>query len=172
MVYSLLLVFSSAGGFNLKWQVGDRITSVAIEGRDVGTVTNVDFDRLKITWPDGRWSYENYADVVLVSRPDTIDFLKFRQPPTVHRKDVPGTYVPHLQFYSEGNFDADIDDSTREQGPQVNLVDNRPQRGITNPVILNAYYKLKEDREKEQITDYLLNKKPEDIPVPQAVTGV
>lgn len=74
MAFFLLLVFSSAGGLNLKWQVGDRLTSVAIEGMAVGTVTNVDFDRLKVIWPDGRWSYENYSDVALVSRPDTIDF--------------------------------------------------------------------------------------------------
>jgi len=174
VAFFLLLVFSSAGGFNLKWQVGDRLTSVAIEGMVVGTVTNVDFDRLKVIWPDGRWSYENYDDVALVSRPDTIDFLKFRQPPTVHRKDVPGTYIPHLQFYAEGNdsFRADIDWSTREQGPQINLVDDRPQRGITNPVILNAYYKLKEEREKQEITDYLLTKNPEQIPVPSAVAAV
>ena len=44
----------------MKWNLGDKITSIAIEEHGaVGTIIDIDFDRVRINWDTGGQSYEN-----------------------------------------------------------------------------------------------------------------
>lgn len=148
----------------MKYNLGDRVTSVAIEEFGVvGIIADLDFDRVRIRWYDGTHSYENYEDLILVARRnDDLKYLRKRQPPAVHREDVPPGYEELLDFYAEG-----VPFSTRESGsPDLSglLVDDRAERGIQNPAMLNAYYNLKEERETQQIATSLLNQSLDNTP--------
>jgi len=51
----------------MKWNLGDKITSIAIEGYgSIGTIVDVDFDRVRVIWEDQKQSYENYDDLILI----------------------------------------------------------------------------------------------------------
>ena len=52
----------------MKWNLGDKVTSIAIEGYgSTGTIADVDFDRVRVIWEDNKQSYENYEDLILKS---------------------------------------------------------------------------------------------------------
>jgi hypothetical protein len=138
----------------MKWNLGDKITSITIEEHGaVGTIVDVDFDRVRVDWATGGQSYENNEDLILIRRfDDTTDYLRIREPPIIHQEDIHPAYEPHLDFYAEGN----IPFATRN-GPDIaGLIDDRPQRQISNPVILNAYYKAREERQARDINLALL----------------
>ena len=137
----------------MKWNLGDRITSIAIEEHGaVGTIIDIDFDRVRVNWATGGQSYENNEDLILIRRfDDVVDYLKIREPPIIHQEDIHPSYEPHLDFYAEGN----IPFATRN-GPDISGLIDAPQRQISNPVILNAYYKAREEREARDINMALL----------------
>lgn len=138
----------------MKWNLGDKVTSIAIEGYgSTGTIADVDFDRVRVIWEDNKQSYENYEDLILIRRfDDQTDYLRIREPPIIHEEDIHPDYEPYLEFYSEYG----VPFATRN-GPDLSgLVDDRPQRGISNPIILNAYYKARDERQARDINIALL----------------
>ena len=140
----------------MKYNLGDKITSIAIEGYgSIGTIVDVDFDRVRVIWEDQKQSYENYEDLILIRRfDDQTDYLRIREPPVIHQEDIHPAYEPYLEFYAEGN----IPFATRN-GPDLSgLIDDRPQRGISDPIVLNAYYKARDDRQARDINLALLEK--------------
>ena len=113
----------------MKWNLGDKVTSIAIEGYgSTGTIADVDFDRVRVIWEDNKQSYENYEDLILIRRfDDQTDYLRIREPPIIHKEDIHPDYEPYLEFYSEYG----VPFATRN-GPDLSgLVDDRPQRGIS-----------------------------------------
>lgn len=141
----------------MKWNLGDKITSIAIEGYgSIGTIVDVDFDRVRVIWEDQKQSYENYDDLILIRRFDDVtDYLRIREPPIIHEEDIHPAYEPYLEFYAEGG----VPFSTRN-GPDLSgLIDDRPQRGISDPIILNAYYKAREERQARDINLALLRER-------------
>ena len=139
----------------MKWNLGDKITSIAIEEHGaIGTIVDIDFDRVRVKWDKGQ-SYERNEDLILIRRFDDVnDYLRLSEPPIIHKEDIHKSYEPYLDFYAEGN----IPFATRN-GPDLSgLIDNSPQRQISNPVILNAYYQAREERQARDINIALLKK--------------
>jgi hypothetical protein len=47
------------------WQVGDRVTSIAVSSYPgVGVIEHIRFDGIDVRWNDGSWSQERPIDCV------------------------------------------------------------------------------------------------------------
>ena len=53
------------------WQVGDRVTSIAVSSYPgVGVIEHIRFDGIDVRWNDGSWSQERPIDLIFAGRPE------------------------------------------------------------------------------------------------------